>query len=128
MSKGRTVKDDEYKKKDYLSRSSLEEVKKIIKVRMHMSKLPGNFKEGGDGLCLLCNETKGSTEHYFECGCVTQLVKIWGVQKEDLASQEMSKMRAVASFFENVEVLLQPKMEKSKEKKDKNCEEKELKK
>ena len=94
----------------------IEEVKKIIKVRMHMNKVPGNFKGGGDGLCLLCYETKGSTEHYFECVCVSRLVKIWGVKEEDLTSQEPNKMRAVANFMENVELMLLPKMEKRKEK------------
>ena len=79
MTKGRTVKSDEYRRKDYLGSMSLKEVKKTIKVRTHMSKLPANYKEGGEGICLLCDNNKGSTEHYFECMYTAQLVKGWGV-------------------------------------------------
>ena len=114
MSKGRTVKNDDYQKKDYLSKVSLEEAKKIMRVRMHMCKLPGNYKEGGDGLCLLCKEEKGSTEHYFACNCVAQLRKVWRVKKDDMKSKELDKMRDVASFMEKVEEMLQPMMEKKK--------------
>ena len=79
-----------------------------------MTKLPANYKEGGEGICLLCDNTKGSTEHYFECMYTTQLVKGWGVKMEDLESQEIPKMRAVAGFIEHVEMMLQPMMEKKK--------------
>ena len=70
-----------------------------------MSKLPGNYKEGGDGICPLCNTGKGSIEHYFECNHVKRLVDEWGVKKEHLVSQEPGELRGVANFIENVEIL-----------------------
>ncbi len=108
MSKARTVKDDRYEKKEYLSTASLYESKKILKARMHMSKLPGNYKGKGGGTCPLCNEGKGNLEHYFECRCVRQLAEVWGVEKSDLGSLERTRMRAVVNFIEKVETMLEP--------------------
>ena len=111
MSKGRTVKNDKYEKKKYFSMMNMTEMKQVIRVRMHMSKLPGNYKEGGDGMCPLCNEEKGSTEHYFECTNTKRLAGEWGAKKEHLVSQEPNVMKRVANFIEKVEIMLQPMME-----------------
>ena len=85
-----------------------------------MSKLPGNYKGGGEGTCLLCNLEKGSTEHYFDCPSVRQLVEVWDVQENDLGSLEVKKMKAVANFIENVEMMMEPmKIIQSKKKENK---------
>ena len=108
MRKTRSVKNDKYMKKEYLGCMELQTVKKVIKARLHMTKLPGNYKAGGEGECLLCNIEKGSTEHYFQCPGVSQLVRVWEVQERDLESQEIDKMKAVANFLEKVECMLDP--------------------
>ena len=108
MKKTRSVKNDKYIKKEYLGCMELQTVKKVIKARLHMSKLPGNYKAGGEGKCLLCNIAKGSTEHYFQCPGASQLARVWEVQERDLKSQDIDKMKAVANFLEKVECMLEP--------------------
>ncbi len=108
MSKARTVKNDVYKKKEYLSFASFYDTKKILKARLHMSKLPGNYKGRGEGICPLCNVEKGNFEHYFDCRYTRQLVAEWDVEKGDLESSEKEKLRAVANFIEKVEIMLEP--------------------
>ena len=122
MSKARTVKDDRYEKKEYLCTASFYESKKILKARMHMSKLPGNYKGKGEGTCPLCNMEKGNLEHYFECRCVRQLVEEWDVEKSDLGSLEKERMKAVVNFIEKVEIMLEPMkiLGCKKDKKDKS--------
>jgi hypothetical protein len=109
MKKGRIVVNDEYRTKDYLcSKTSLKMTKAIIKSRLHMSKIPGNYKNKGVVECPLCNEHEGSTEHYFECNRTRYLVQTWEVTREDLQSQDVKRLELVARFMEKVEELLQP--------------------
>ena len=118
MKKTRIVKKDEYKKKEYLGKLPLMQVRKILKVRMNMSKVPGNYKREGMETCPLCQRGEGSTEHYFECKRVRQLAKVWDVKKEDLESQNIHKMREVACFMEKVEIMLKPMMPKKSKKEE----------
>ena len=108
LRKTRLLMNNKYEKKHYLSNMDLNYVKKVLRTRLHMSKLPGNYKGGGEGTCLLCNLEKGSTEHYFDCPRVRQLVEVWDVQEKDLESLELDKMKAVANFIENVEMMMEP--------------------
>ena len=111
--KARWVKDDVYERKQYLDgRVDLQTAKRILRTRMNMSKLPCNYKENGEGMCSLCEEGEGSTEHYFSCKRVSRLLQVWQVKMEDLKSQEITEMRNMANFFEKVEILLQPNMKK----------------
>ena len=106
--KARTVSQDKYERKSYLEKASLMDVKKIIKYRLHMSKVPANFKKKGIVQCPLCEEGEGSTEHYFECRYTRYLVQTWEVNKSDLQTQELKKMKDVARFLEKIEEMLQP--------------------
>ena len=105
---------DEFKRKEYIGKLMPTETKKIMKVRMHMTKIPGNYKQLGIMKCPLCNGDEISTEHYFECGSCTMLAERWGVSKEDLRTQQLDKMKDVAKFLEKVEILLEPVMERNK--------------
>ena len=104
--KARFVKDDLYERKKYLNgRVKLSTAKAILRARMNMCRLPGNYKNKGEGTCTLCEEGEGSTEHYFKCPCVQFLVKVGNVKEEDLKIQDVSKMNDVAQFMKNVETV-----------------------
>ena len=60
------------------------------------------------GLCMLCEEAEGSTEHYFECKRVRFLRDVCEVKAENLRSQNIAEMKDVASFMNKVEMLVQP--------------------
>ena len=107
--KSRIVKDDQYGRKEYLGgKVELMTVKKILRARMNMCRLPGNYKKDRDGNCPLCEQEEGSTEHYFRCQQVNLLAKAWDVKSDDLRSLKISDMRRVASFLEKVEIMLDP--------------------
>ncbi len=108
MSKARTVKSDIYEMKEYLRTASFYDSKKILKTRLHMSKLPGNYKGKGEGMCTLCNVEKGNFEHYFNCRYTRQLVQEWGLTECDLGSLEKDRLKAVANFVDKVEIMLEP--------------------
>ena len=112
--KSRIVKEDKYEKKEYLlGKVSLAEVKKIMAVRMNMSKIPGNFKGKDGAMCPLCLKGEGQTEHYFECRMVHRLKKVWDVNQNDLTSLEVEKMKDVANFMGKVEVMIEPKQSRT---------------
>ena len=108
MSKARTVRNDIYEKKAYFSTVNFHQSRKILKTRLHMSKLPGNYRGKGEGTCSLCNIEKGNTEHYFKCPRVNQLKDACEVQQSDLQSTDDKRLIAVANFFEKVEIMIEP--------------------
>ena len=65
MSKGRTVVNDEFKGKEYLSAVDVNQASDILKVRRHMNVLPCNYGVKSD--CWLCGEDGVKTEHYLRC-------------------------------------------------------------
>ena len=56
MKKARVVKDDDYKKKEYLTKCTVKETKGILKTRLMMNRIPANFKGKTEGNCPLCEE------------------------------------------------------------------------
>jgi hypothetical protein len=108
-SKARFVRDDVYEKKEYLrSKVPLQTAKKILRTRMNMASLPGNYKGNSDGKCPLCEESEGRTEHYFTCKVVKQLATIWNVKTTDIKSSDVAKLKDVSSFIEKVEIMVEP--------------------
>ena len=110
--KSRLVRNDKYEKKGYLGKLNVQDTKKILKVRLNMCKIPGNYKGKSEGICPLCHDGEGNIEHYFQCTGVYVLAETWGVQRSDLESQEEEKMIRVAKFIEKVECMLEPVMTK----------------
>ena len=108
MSKARTILNDTYSRKEYLNVVSLHDSKKILKTRLYMNRIPGNYRGKGEGICQLCKEKKGNVEHYFRCKDTRQLVEAWDVKEEDLGSLQKERMLRVANFVAKVEVLLEP--------------------
>ena len=109
--KARWIQDDKYERKKYLEgKVDLTTAKKILRTRLNMCKLPGNYKGNGEGKCPLCDEGEGSTEHYFSCKQVRRLGEVWQIKMEDLKSQNIVEMRNIANFFEKVEVMVEPSM------------------
>ena len=115
MTKSRTVRNKEFKRANYVNETTIQEVKKILKSRLHMTKLPGNLKQLGIEECPLCHQKSTSTEHYFECGKCWVLARKSEVTKEDLNSTETGKLSDVANFLEKVEVMLEPIMSRAAE-------------
>ena len=114
--KSRTVKDDVYKQKKNIVKCSITDTKRIIKARLHMTKIPGNLKQLGIEKCPLCQQNEVSTEHYFECKRCVQLAEIWCVKKEDLKSHDIKKLQDVGNFMQKVETMLEPIIESKLEK------------
>ena len=109
--KARTVRKDKYERKSYLNGEvDLEMGKKILRTRLNMSRLPGNYKGKSMGTCPLCTEEAGNIEHYFQCESTTRLSKVWEVTVDELGSHDVLKMKDVARFVEKVEILLNPKV------------------
>ena len=113
--KSRTIMYDKYQKKDYLGKLTVNETRAIIKARLHMTKVPGNYKKLGIDVCPLCNQKEVSTEHYFECNRCRMLADTWKVKKEDLRSSDVQKLKDVANFLQKVETLLEPVMKNKME-------------
>ena len=116
--KGRTVMNDKHERKFYLGKVPLKEMKKILKVRLHMTRIPANFRGGKDGECPLCKHEEGNDEHYFKCKAVERIAEVWEVGEEDINSLDIDKMTRVANFMEKVEMMLEPERKHKKRNKE----------
>ena len=108
MTKTRTVRTDDYVMKDYLKELPVKLSRKILLNRLHMTKIPMNFKNNwSTWSCPLCHFPEASTEHYFVCQQTEHLRKAWEVS----SSQETvpKKMLKNSLYMEDIQTLLEPK-------------------
>ena len=77
--KGRTVAGDKFQMKRYFKEVGVETASEILKTRLHMRRLAGNY---GDKKCQLCDEENASTEHYFTCPGTVLLRECCGITTE----------------------------------------------
>ena len=88
----------------------VEDAKEIIKVRLHMMKLPANYKsQWKDPRCPLCCGEEGTTEHYETCPNVSYIANVWEIKKDDVKDRSVKKMVNVAKYTNKVEIMLEPK-------------------
>ena len=106
--KGRFVKNDDLKLKQYLKELPLSESKNILRTRLNMIKVPANFKGNSIDSCPLCTSKECGTEHYFQCKKVKLIRDVWGVQEANLYSNDVKTMRNVSLFLEDVEIMIGP--------------------
>ena len=106
--KSRWIKDDEVIMKDYLKVLSLTESIKVMKMRLNMTKIPGNYKNNSVNKCPLCGEKENNLEHYFECKKVNRIRKSFNITMKDMYSLKIDILQNVALFGECLEIMLQP--------------------
>ena len=91
--KGRTVMYNDFKKKEYLTKLPLHLIKHIIKTRLHMSKIPQNYKGTSVNKCPLCNDKNNKIEHYVQCKQTRKLAEIWGVSRASLDREDIPTLK-----------------------------------
>ena len=115
QTKTRTVREEEFCLKEYLKVLPIHISKEVLRYRLHMIDLPMNYKNAWKHTkCPLCKAEDGSTEHFLTCDRTEHLRKAWNVTK--LSEQTPSKMRDIAGYMTDVEILLEPKSWKYKKK------------
>ena len=66
--KARTIIEDKWERKKYLQERDGEIIKNVIKIRLHMQQVSGNYKrDNTDTKCPLCKKSEDTTEHVLEC-------------------------------------------------------------
>ena len=84
LRKGRTVKDDKWGMKKYISELGFDTAREVMKTRLHMMPIPCNYGGSSDG-CGLCGVMeKIETEHYLRCRGTEYLRKKWNVKEDNL--------------------------------------------
>ena len=73
----RTVREDKWERKEYITTCDSDLVKDIIKIRLHMWELKKNYpREEEDTKCPICNQKEDTTEHVLECQTAETVYKI----------------------------------------------------
>ena len=73
----RTVREDKWERKEYITTCDSDLVKVIIKIRLHMWELKKNYpREEEDTKCPTCNQKEDTTEHVLECQTAETVYKI----------------------------------------------------
>ena len=110
IKKTSAIQDDELKMKEYLKKCSLKEASGIMKIRLHMTKIPCNYGLDMEK-CPLCGlQEKIETEHYFgKCLMTNRIADIWGVKVNDI-NGSVEEQRTAMNYMEKVEVLMEQYM------------------
>ena len=107
LKKTRSISEDNFELKDYLKDTTLTEANDILKVRLHMTKLPCNYGSSSD-YCHLCGfQGKVESEHYFEqCQVTKRLANIWETQAEDLKGS-IEQLKKAKNHLKKVEIMME---------------------
>ena len=98
------------KGKKYIEQLPLHTVKNILKTRLHMNTLPGNYKGTSVKWCPLCNSDKINLEHYIQCRVTKRLANVWNVKKSSLDCDDIPTLIRVSQFAINVSQIVEPAM------------------
>ena len=111
-SKSRTVLNGKYGMTEYLKETTITEAKLILKTRLHMTKIPCNYKSLDlEDCCWLCGSEEARSEHYYECKGTRIQQKIWKARVEDLISTDRNTLLRTSKFMEKVADMYKPKWE-----------------
>ena len=113
LSKARTtLQDDRHETRNYLKESTIKEAKKILIARLHMTKIPCNYRTSEIKGCWLCGQQNEiRTEHYYECSGTRILRRNWSAKKEHLNSPDTNELTRTSMFLEKVVEMFKPKWE-----------------
>ena len=116
LSKSRTSLLEKYEMKDYMRETTIYQAKRILKSRLHMMKLPCNYKANKGEGCWLCgSKDKIRTEHYYECKGTARLRKNWNAKVEDLTEMDTGALIRTSMYLEKVVEVFEPKWEANEE-------------
>ena len=84
----------------------------ILKTRLHMTKLPCNYRNGEmEDCCWLCGNGDVKTEHFYSCKGTYIQRKTWNSKVEDLTREDLHTLVNTSKFLEKVAELYRPKWE-----------------
>ena len=80
----RTVREDKWRRKEYIATCDSDRVKDIVKLRLHMWELKKNYpREEEDMKCPICSQKEDTTEHMLECQTAEAVYRI----RDDIPNQ-----------------------------------------
>lgn len=93
----RLVKDSGFGEKEYVKSSTIEEISKIMRMRLNMCKIGANY--GKPGVCKLCKNENESTEHMLTCKVILERVASYKGAPIDKCIERKEALKA-AEFIE----------------------------
>ena len=108
MTKLRTVKTTQYERKKYIEELRPEDVGKVLKMKLHMTKFLANYTSKGENRkCRLCNKDDETNEHILDCHRVKRILKHLKIDSTYLESENIVKCMKAAKVLEAVEKILE---------------------
>ena len=102
MSKARSIIKDKYEMAEYLKETNVKDASGILKMRLHMTNIPCNFKNGGSE-CWLCGRQDIRSEHYFTCYEMETIRKCWNTKEDKIQSNYTIDLLKASKFIQQVE-------------------------
>ena len=71
--KARTIQKDKWLKKEYIKNDNADDIKYILKIRLHMWDVKKNYpKNDTDTICPICRKKEDTIEHVLDCEVVLE--------------------------------------------------------
>ena len=101
--KGRTVCMEDYSMKTYMKELPVDVVSDILKVRLHMVRLPCNY--GDKDKCWLCDNAVAKTEHYLRCPGTILIRECMGIVSDSsFANLDTDQLVKISQFYKKLEL------------------------
>ena len=104
----RFIKDDTFKKKEFIMEGEHDEARKMMKIRLNMIETKSNFKgnfRNGDYKCPLCKNENDETEHLYECQEIENVIDKKKTTIKSISSEKLTEQRRVMKYIENAMML-----------------------
>ena len=73
----RTVREDQWERKEYIATCDSSLVKDTVRIRLHLQELKKNYpRKEEDMKCPICNQKKDTREHVLECQTAKTVYRI----------------------------------------------------
>ena len=105
MTKMRWLKGQEFEKQEYIKKLGMKDVKRIMKMRLHMVDARANFKGKYEDIqCMACKEQEETTEHLLECQEYKDIVKHnLDTKNIEEKMKEMGWLNEASKVYEQIE-------------------------
>ena len=99
----RLIKNDEYGRKKYIDKCSIEDVTKIMRFRLNMTKIKANYKgKYNDLTCDGCEAEQETTEHIINCKEYKRLFK-YTETTEEITTTSTTELLSYAQYVGAIE-------------------------
>ena len=107
--KMRTVVEDGFRRKEYIKEGKFteDEIKELLKIRLHMGNMKANYRDGSNTRCQFCDRAEETTEHVLtECQSIEYLRGDLPITTNNLQVMTVIHSKAIIEMSRRINLIM----------------------